>query len=160
MELTGPISLTLYASIDAADANFVVKVFDLYPSGERHYMPCWGALRASHPLVEAESKPWLPVHDHSRSVPVKPGEIREYRIEVNPSARVFQSGHRIQLVVSSMDPSPHHKHSWTGKVASMGPLPSSVSICYRIHRDADHPSHLLVPYIPETPAEQWVRPFE
>jgi len=160
MELTGPICLSLYASIDAPDANFIVKMYDLYPNGERHYMPCWGALRVSHPLVEAESKPWLPVHDHSRSVPVKPGEIREYRIEVNPSARVFQSGHRIQLVVSSMDPSPHHKHSWTGKVASMGPLPSSASICYRIYRDAAHPSHLLVPYIPETPAEQWVRPFE
>jgi predicted acyl esterase len=160
MEFTGPVALTLYASIDAPDANFVVKVYDLLPNGERHYMPCWGALRASHPLVESESKPWLPVHDHGRSVPVKPGEIREYRIEVNPSARVFQSGHRIQLVVSAMDPSPLHKHSWTGKVASMGPWPSATSICYRIYRDAEHPSHLLMPYIPETPAEQWVRPFD
>ena len=157
MEFTGPIALYLYASIDVTDANFIVKVYDLYPNGDRFYMPCWGALRASHSLMESESKPWLPVHDHSRTEPVVPGEIREYVIEVNPSSRVFQPGHSIQLVISAVDPSPLHKYSWSGKVMNMGPIPSAKSICYRIYRDAKYQSHLLMPYIPDTPAEQWVQ---
>jgi len=159
MEFTGPIVLHLFAAIDAEDANFVVKVHELYPSGERHYMPCYGALKASHPLVPEESKPWQPVHDHSRKVAVKPGEVREYVIEVNPSGKVFMPGSRIQLEVKAMDPNPSHRTSWTGKVASMGPIPSATSTCYRIYRDATRPSYLLMPYIPETPAENWVQSF-
>ena len=142
------------------DANFIVKVYDLYPDGARHYMPSWGALRASHPLVESASKPWLPVHDHERPVPIVPGEIREYAIEVNPSSKVFPPGHRIQLEITAMDPSPGFRDSWTGKVANMGPVPSAKSICYRIYRDALHQSHLLMPYIPNSPAEQWVQSIE
>lgn len=157
MEFTGPVVLHLFASIDAEDANFIVKVYDLYPDGTKHYMPCWGALRASHPLNEDESKPWLPVHDHSRKVPVKPGEVREYVIEVNPSARVFMPGHRIQLTVAAQDPNLQHRHSWTGKVGSMGPLPAAKSTCYKIYRDANHPSYLLMPLIPATPSENWVQ---
>jgi len=160
MEFTGPIALQLFASIDAEDANFIVKLYDLYPDGSRHYMPSWGALRASHPLVASESKPWLPVHDHEKPVPVVPGEIREYAIEVNPSSKVFPPGHRIQLEIAAMDPSPGFRESWTGKVANIGPVPSAKSICYRIYRDALHQSHLLMPYIPNSPAEQWVQSIE
>ncbi len=160
MEFTGPVALHLYASIDAEDANFIVKVHDLYPDGSRHYMPCFGALRASHALVPAESEPWMPVHDHSREVKVRPGEVREYVIEVNPSGKVFMPGHRIQLEIKAMDPSPAHKQSWTGKVGAMGPHPSARSICYRIYRDAKRRSHLVMPYIPDTPAANWVQSFE
>jgi predicted acyl esterase len=160
MEFTGPVALHLYASIDAEDANFVVKVHEVYPSGEKHYMPCYGALRASHPLIESESKPWFPVHDHSRKIPVRPGEVREYVIEINPSGKVFRPGNRIQLEIKAMDPSLSHRHSWTGKVASMGPIPSAASICYRVYRDAERQSHLVMPYIPETPAENWVQSFD
>ncbi|MBU0927883.1 MAG: CocE/NonD family hydrolase [Spirochaetes bacterium] len=160
MEFTGPIGLHLFASIDAADANFVVKVHELYPNGERHYMPCFGALKASHPIVPEESTPWLPVHDHSKSVPVKPGEVREYHIEINPSGKVFMPGHRIQLEIKAMDPNMSHKSSWTGKVASMGPIPSAASICYRVYRDAKRQSHLVMPYIPGTPPENWVQSFD
>jgi len=160
MEFTGPVALHLFASIDAPDANFIVKMHELYPNGERHYMPCWGALKASRPLVEAESKPWLPVHDHTRSVPVVPGEVREYVIELNPSARVFKPGNRIQLEISAMDPSPHFRESWTGKVANMGPVPGAASVCYRIYRDAERQSHLLLPFIPGSSADQWVQSIE
>jgi hypothetical protein len=59
-----------------------------------------------------------------------------------------------------MDPSLSHRHSWTGKVASMGPIPSAASICYRVYRDAERQSHLVMPYIPETPAENWVQSFD
>jgi hypothetical protein len=160
MEFTGPVALHLFASIDAEDANFVAKMHELRPDGTRHYMPCFGALRASHPLVEAESTPWLPVHDHSKVVKVKPGEVREYVIELNPSGKLFLPGSRIELELKAMDPNPAHKGSWTGKVASMGPIPSAQSICYRIYRDAKRQSHLVLPHIPETPRENWVQSFE
>jgi predicted acyl esterase len=159
IELTGPIVLHLFAAIDAEDANFIVKVWDILPGGDRLPISRWGALRASHPLDKEKSKPWQPVHDHTQSIPIKPGEINEYVIEVNPIGMVFQPGHRIQLEITSMDSFKYQQHSWTGKIGSMGPIPSANTINYKIYRDAQYQSYLLMPYIPFTPKEQILQPL-
>ncbi len=158
-EFTGPVTLYLYASIDAEDANFIVKLWDILPNGERHPICRYGALRASHRLVPELSKPWEPVHDHEHPVPVKPGEIREYVIEINPMAWVFQPGHRISLEIKSMDPAPGQENYWTGKVANMGTIPASRPVLYRIYRDAGHRSRILMPLVRSNPPESWLQPI-
>lgn len=159
MEFTGPVALHLHASIDAEDANFIVKLWDILPNGDRMPISRWGALRASHKLHEDKSTPWLPVHDNTKKVLVKPGEINEYVIEVNPMGMIIQPGHRLQLEITSMDFSEYQKYSWTGKTGSMGPIPSAKAINYKIYRDAKFQAYLLMPYIPETPKENWLRPM-
>lgn len=159
MEFTGPIALYLYASIDAEDANFIVKVWDVLPGGSRLPISRWGALRASHPLVPEESTPWLPVHDNTRSVPVTPGEVREYVVEVNPIGMVIQPGHRLELEIMSTDYNEYQKYSWTGKVGSMGPVPGAKAVNYKLYRDARFQAHLLLPYIPDSPRDNWLRPL-
>lgn len=160
MEFCGPLTLNFFASIDAEDANFIVKVWDILPNGQRHPISRYGALKASHPLKKEESLPWKPVHDHTRKVPVTPGEINEYTVEINPIGWVLSPGHSLELEITSMDFVPEHKSMWTGKVGAMGPIPSAEVINYRIYRDADYPSHLLMPLIPagSTKKEQWLQP--
>jgi len=159
MEFTGPVALTLYASIDAPDANFITKLWMIQQSGERFPLCRWGALRASHPLDEARSTEQLPVHDHTKSIPVVPGEIRRYDIEINPIGTVFLPGTRIELEIRSTDAFPFQQHSWTGKVGAMGPLQQMRTVAYKIYRDADYPSHVLMPFVPATPKEQWLQPL-
>jgi uncharacterized protein len=159
MEFTGPIALYLHTAIDAEDANLIVKLWDILPGGDRLPISRWGALRLSHRLDKDKSKPWAPVHDHTKAVPVKPGEINEYVVEVNPIGMVFQSGHRIQLEITSTDIFRYQKHSWTGKMGSMGPVPSANTINYKIYRDAQYPSYLLMPLVPHTPQDQWLQPI-
>jgi putative CocE/NonD family hydrolase len=159
MEFTGPITLYLHAAIDADDANFVVKLWDILPHGERMGLSRYGCLRASHPLIKEKSKPWEPVHDHTQVVPVTPGEIREYIIEIDATGMVFPAGHRIELEITSMDPFKYQRHSWTGKVSSMGPVPSANTISYKIYRDAQFQSYLLMPYIKQTSHESWLQPL-
>jgi hypothetical protein len=159
MEFTGPIALHLFAAIDAQDANFVVKLWDILPGGDKLPISRWGALRASHRLNKEKSKPWAPVHDHTQVVPVKPGEINEYVIEVNPIGMVFQPGHRIQLEITSTDIFKYQKFSWTGKIGSMGPVPSADTISYKIYRDAQYQSYLLMPLVPFSPQDQWLQPI-
>jgi len=92
-------------------------------------------------------------------VPVNPGEINEYVIEVNPIGMVFQPGHRIKLEITSTDIFKYQKFSWTGKVGSMGPVPSADTISYKIYRDAQYQSYLSMPLVPFSPQEQWLQPI-
>lgn len=160
MEITGPIELHLWASIDATDANFIVKLSDIMPSGTAHPLLRYGALRASHPLDEAKSLIGRPVHDNSISIPVVPGEIREYVIEINPTSIIIPAGHMIELEVTSMNPNSCHTESWTGKVGNMNVIPTNTTTSYKIYRDNNRPSYLLLPVIPYTPTENWLQPIE
>jgi hypothetical protein len=159
VEFTGPIEIHLFASIDTEDANFLVNLYEIYPDGTRSYMPRYGALKASHPLNKEKSTIGSPVHDHTVSIPVTPGEIKEYIIEINPTAIVIPAGHMLELEITSMNPNPSHTQSWTGKVGNMGVIPSNTTTSYKIYRDKDYQSYILMPEIPYTPEELWVQPI-
>lgn len=147
VEVTGPITLYLKAAINVEDANFVVRFNDAPPEG-RSLNLSTGCLRASHRAVETEnSKPWSPVHDHTKNVPVVPGEINEYAIEIMNTSNVFLPGHCIEIEIKNTDPNEFH---W------MLQLPNSKDITYDIHVGRDNSSYLLLPVIPESPEENWV----
>jgi predicted acyl esterase len=123
------------------------------PSGKKEFL-AKSVLRASHrALDEKRSKPWQPVHDHTKPEPCKPGEIYLFSFAFAPMARIFSPGHRIMLEITTMDPLPqifHHKQTIQGH------MPSSRPTVYRIYRDAKYQSYLLVPIIPQTPKELWI----
>ena len=155
VEVTGPIALTLYAAIDVEDGNFIVSLLDISPDGSS--TPVAGsALRASHRALNKEkSQPWKPVHDHTKAVPVKSGEINEYAFSLL-ATHVFQPGHRLGLKIQAAAPSTPRYTSAT----TIGLMPSPWVTAYRIFHDEEHPSHLLLPVIPETPEELWVEGTE
>lgn len=159
-EFSGPIELHLFASIDADDANFIVNIYDILPDGSRMPLSRYGALKASHPVDEEKSRIGEPVHDHTVSLPVARCEIKEYVIEINPTAMVVPAGHMLELEITSQNPNECHKQSWTGKIGNMGVIPSNTTTGYKIYRDKNHPSYILMPEIPYTPAELWVQPIE
>jgi len=158
LEITGPMALYLYASTDAEDANFVAKLFMLYPTGEKRPVS-GGYLKASHrAIIPEKSKPGIPIHDHTREVPVKPGEVNEFAIEFREQSIVIPPGHRLELELTTMDYSPYHEFTWS-KLDSMVFIPNSKMIQYKFYRDAKYQSHLLLPVIPETDPDQWIRPL-
>jgi predicted acyl esterase len=147
MEVTGPLALYLCASIDSDDTNWMVKISDVDPLGNKMEIST-GWLKASHrELDEGKSTPWRPSHPHTRSIPVPPGEIIEYAIPIGATANVFRAGHRIELEIKSVestsDPS----------LALLAPdsfhLNSSRSTTHKIYRDRVHQSRLLLPVIPK-----------
>ncbi|MBI9106162.1 MAG: CocE/NonD family hydrolase [Spirochaetales bacterium] len=160
MEFTGPVELHLFASIDAEDANFIVKLWQITPGDTRMPLCRFGALKASHRLDPEGCRIGRPVHDHSRRVPVTSGEILEFLIEINPIGMVFDAGTSIELEIKAMDSFEHQDKAWQGKIGHMGPIPSANTINYKIFRDRDYPSYILLPYIPETAGEQWLQPLD
>lgn len=150
LEITGPVVLELYATIDQDDTNWIVALKDVAPDGSALELNR-GFLKASHRAVDAgKSEPWKPWHPHDRAEPVEPGRIYHYSIELNAMSNVFRAGHRIRLEITSMD----HPRALAARIEIGGPihLPyhvcSSRTILHRVFHDPAHPSHLLLPVIP------------
>jgi putative CocE/NonD family hydrolase len=164
--VAGPIVVTLFASIDQEDTNWIVVLKDVGPDvsvmsvreGEREVPKdlhereiTRGWLKASHRAIdESRSKPWWPWHPLTREAqkPVKPGEIEEYQIEVMATANLFRKGHRICLDITSMD-LPTGVAGATNAEYVPYHICSSKTVLHKIYHDRKRPSHLLLPVIPQ-----------
>ena len=164
--IVGPISLTFYAAIDKKDTNWIVVLKDVGPDvsvrtareGERDVPTTLhereltrGWLKASYrALEETRSTPWAPFHKLTRDAiePVSPGEVVEYRIQILATANQFKAEHRICVDITSMD-----VPTGTGAMTGVEYIPyhvcSSETVTHKIYRDAERPSHLLLPIIPD-----------
>ncbi len=146
VEVTGPIALSLHASIDQDDTNWFIRFNDVDPAGARTPLSR-GYLKASHRALDAtQSKPWRPYHTHTNPEPVKPGEVYEYAIELMPNANMFKAGHCIELEIRSTESpkDPLYTQSFIGG----NHLPLSRTIAHAIYHDGSRPSYLLLPIIP------------
>jgi len=164
--VAGPIVVTLYASIDQDDTNWIVVLKDVGPDvsvmsvreGEREVPKnlhereiTRGWLKASHRALDAKrSKPWWPWHPLTREAqqPVTPGAIEEYQIEVMATANLFRKGHRICLDITCLD-LPTGVAGATNAEYVPYHICSSKTVLHKVFHDRKHPSHVLLPVIPE-----------
>ncbi|MCL6478930.1 MAG: CocE/NonD family hydrolase [Peptococcaceae bacterium] len=142
LQVTGPPRITFFASVDTDDTNFRIQVREagsdaLYPLAQ-------GWLKASHrALDEAKTTPWEIAHDHTKAVPVKPGEIYEYTVQLRPMSHLFKAGSRILLDISSIDvPTDPETYDVMWHVCN------ARATLHKIYRDGKHPSRLSLPVIP------------
>jgi putative CocE/NonD family hydrolase len=88
IEVTGPITLTLYASSSAPDTDFTAKLVDVTECGFARNLTD-GIIRAR--IRESQSEPKL----------MTSGKIYEFNIDMWSTSNQFKAGHRIRLEVSS-----------------------------------------------------------
>jgi len=86
--LTGPVSLTLYASSDAPDTDFTAKLVDVEPDGY--------CANIAEGLVRARYRKGRDREDF-----LEPNEVTEFQIDLWDMAHTFKANHRIRLEVSS-----------------------------------------------------------
>jgi len=167
--VAGPSVLHLWAAIDQEDTNWIVILKDVGPDPsvqtaregewevpadlpERELTRGWlkASNRALDPERSTEHKPfhWL---TREAAQPVVPAEVTEYRIEILATANLFKAGHRICLEITSMD-----RPTGVAGATNVEYVPyhvcSSRTTLHHIHHDTEHPSHLLLPVIPEDAA--------
>ncbi|VCU71041.1 Cocaine esterase [Pigmentiphaga humi] len=148
LEVTGPITLELYAGSSNTDTQFIVKLSEQYAQTEaeraedaqpRSRIVSKGWLRASHRAMDEErSLEHAPWYLHTDPQPLTPGKVEKLVIAIMPTAHQFKKGSRIRLEISNGD-SPvtdapfHHAYApW-----QMG--------TDTIHHDHGHPSRLSLP---------------
>ena len=139
-EVTGPIALYFSATLDQADATWVVTLRDVGPDGASRTLSK-GWLRASQRALDAtRSKPYRPYHAHTRKEALQPGTSHAYAIEIRETSNVFLPGHGLALDIKGQD-STAEDPIW---VHTCNALPTRHSVEFGGPVDA----FLLLPVIP------------
>jgi uncharacterized protein len=140
MEVTGPVACYLDASIDIDDTNWMVDLIDVAPDGSRQLLS-QGYLKAKfRALDEEKSRPFMPVHPRQEPVPIIPGEVNTYAVQMMPTANVFKKGHSVEIIVRNQDDVLSRLGTW-----GVYMLPFMQTVTHKIHFGN---SHVLLPVIP------------
>jgi hypothetical protein len=89
VEITGPITPTLYVSSDAKDTDFTVKVLDVYPDG-----------RAFNLDESIQRMRWREGYE-GRPVWMERGRIYKVTLQPLNTSNHFEAGHRLRIEISS-----------------------------------------------------------
>ncbi len=134
VEVTGPISVELYAATTARDTDFTAKLVDVHPDG-RAINLCDGIIRGRY--RESSKDPKL----------LEPGKVYRYTIDLTVTSNVFKKGHRMRVEISSSNFPRFDRNTNTGNTFAEDD--QIVPATQTIYHDADHPSHILLPIIPK-----------
>ena len=104
-EVTGPVTLDLFAQSSAADTDFTAKLVDLWPNGF--------AQNLTEGILRARFR-----NGTSKADPIVPGKIYEYTIDLWSTSNVFLKGHKIRLEISSSNFPRFDRNLNTGKDAA------------------------------------------
>ena len=133
VEVTGPITVTLWATTSATDTDFTAKLVDVCDHGCARNLTD-GIIRARY--RESTSIP----------SPVEPGRVYEYTIDLWATSNVFKQGHRIRVEVSSSNFPRFDRNPNTGRpIADEGELKPALQT---VLHDSRHPSHITLPIVP------------
>ena len=132
-EVTGFITLQLYASTSAVDTDFTALLVDVDENGYARFLTD-GIVRARYRETTKQASL------------VTPGKIYQYTIDLWATANMFKARHRIRLYVSSSNFPRFNRNLNTGEdiLASSRSVPAHQTI----YHDRDHPSALILPLIP------------
>jgi uncharacterized protein len=132
VEVTGRVTVELWAESDCPDTDWMAKLVDVYPDGtERLVLD--SALRARFR------------EGFDKEVLMKKGEVYKFKIDLWSTSLVFNKGHRIAVHVSSsndprFDPNPN-----TGKpMRADGETRVATNT---IHHSRAYPSRILLPIV-------------
>jgi predicted acyl esterase len=153
LRVWGPLSAILYGSITTLDTAWFVKLGDVGPDGKVTLLT-QSHLKASFREVdETRSKRGQPFHPFHNPVFLEPNTVYEFQIELTPIFHTFKMGHRIWVQIASDD------YEYQGMLRSEYTYEGvPVHGENTIYHDSAHPSHLVLPVIPDAPIIKPVGP--
>lgn len=133
IEVTGPITVVLYAATDCVDTDFTATLVDVHPDGKAINI-CEGIVRAR--FRESMESPSL----------IEPGEVYRYEIDVWETSNLFKAGHQIRIEISSSNFPRFARNLNSGESQATGTTVKTAQ--QTIYHDAARPSHVVLPVIP------------
>lgn len=132
-EVTGLVSLDLYAKSSAVDTDFTAKLVDVWPNGFVQNLT-EGIIRARYRNSQVKPEDLVP------------GQVYHLKVDLWSTSNVFLKGHKLRVEVSSSNFPRFDRNLNTGEDAKSGTR--SVKATNAIYHDAEHPSVLIVPVVP------------
>ena len=133
MEVTGEMTATLWASSDARDTDWTVMLLDVWPDGH--------AERVQDGIARARFRQGM-----DREVPLVPGHVERYDIDLWFTSMVFQPGHRLRVSIASALFPKYDRNLNTGGNNERDT--TFVVAHQRLLHDAAHPTHVVLPVVP------------
>ena len=147
--VTGRLKATLYVSTTGSDADFIVKLIDVFPA--EGASPSSNARNAQmegfQRMVRAEVFRGKFRHSFETPEAFIPGKIEQVSFDLNEVAHLFKKGHRIMVQVQS---------SWF-PIVDLNPqkflkIPEAsgsdfIKSTIRVYHDSTHPSGVMLPVI-------------
>jgi putative CocE/NonD family hydrolase len=131
-EVTGPVSLELFAQSSAVDTDFEAKLVDVAPDGFAQNLT-EGIIRARY--RNSQEKPEL----------MNPGQIYKFIIDLWSTSNIFLKGHRLRLEISSSNFPRFDRNLNTGEVQAWAQ--KYVSATNTVYHDSEYPSVLILPVV-------------
>jgi len=132
-EVTGSITVELYAASSARDTDFTALLVDVDRSGYARFLTD-GIVRARYRNTTYQPEA------------IVPGQIYKYTIDLWATSNVFKAGHKIRIYISSSNFPRFNRNLNTGE-----PIFGSTQMVrakQTIYHDAQHPSAITLPIIP------------
>ena len=141
IEVIGPIRVKLWASSSAVDTDFTAKLIDVYPPSKD--FPAGFDLIMGDGILRARYR-----DSDKKETLMVPGKIYEFDIKLDPCSNVFKKGHRIRVDISSSNFPRFDVNPNTGELPN--DYRRKVTATNTIYCDKTHPSHIVLPVIPNT----------
>lgn len=138
VEVTGPITVKLFAASSALDTDFTAKLIDVYPPSADY--PEGLAINLTDSIIRARYR-----NSWEQPELLEPGKVYRFEFQLYPTANVFKAGHRIRLDISSSNFPRFDVNPNTG-----GPLgvERRFELAHQaIYHEPDHPSQVILPLI-------------
>ena len=132
IEVTGQLRAELWAATDAVDTDWNLMVLDVFPDGH--------AERVQDGVVRARYR-----KGRTAAVPLTPGSVEKYDLDVWFTSRVFPAGHRLRVTISSALFPKYDRNLNTG---GNNERDSTFVVAHqRVLHDAAHPSRVVLPVV-------------
>ncbi len=132
-EVTGPVTLTLFASTSEIDTDFTAKLADVHSDGYAAIL-CDGIIRGRYRT------------SFEKAEMLKPNSPTEFTIDLTATSNLFKKGHQIRLEVSSSNFPKFDRNLNTGADYAKDGKVNVAS--QKVFHDAVHPSCLVLPIVP------------
>lgn len=133
IEVSGPVTVTLYVSSDARDTDFTVKLIDVDPEGH--------AYNLDETIQRARYR-----EGYDRQVWMEDGEVYEVVLGPLNTSNYFAAGHRIRIEVSSSNFPRFDRNMNTG--GSNYDEVDGVVARNAVHHSPQHPSRITLTVVP------------
>ena len=144
LTIAGEVVARLFASTTGTDADWIVKLIDVYPES---YPENW-SLAGYQLMVSNEVFRGRYRRSFAAPAPIPPNQVEEYRISLHTQNYTFKAGHRVMVQVQStwfplIDRNPQ---TFTKSIFDAEEK-DFVRATHRVYRSARYPSRVEVPVV-------------
>jgi uncharacterized protein len=146
--VTGSVVAKLFASTTGSDADWVVKLIDVYPEKvEEDWKLSGFELMVADEIFRGRYR-----NSYEKPEPLTPNQVTPFTVDLHSTNHVFKKGHRIMVQVQSTwfpiidrNPQTFTSNIFAAEAADFRPA------THRIYRSARFPSHVSIPVVVKLP---------